>query len=552
MTIVKAEKPSIHVPDEHGKKDSPPDGDAPAGAAPHSPSLPPAERRYARGGLFWVIAPVVALAGYFAWNQFMGGAGVAPTTADALPRVALATDVADAVIVPTEVRDRLGLATAAAIAAPEPAPLRLEGSLFLDPSRLTRVHTRFPGEVVELGVVHCAHDDEITTARPMGDPPLVPRSNSAPSTEHSHVRPIRFGDHVTQGQLLAVIWSKDLGEKKSELVDAISRLTLDRETAQRFEKLYQQGAVPERSLREMERNVESDIIAVARAERTLRSWRVSDRELNEIRAEAERIHEQKGQWDHKLDATWARVEVVAAIDGVVVEKNVAVGDVVDTGLDLFKIADLDRLDVLAHAYEEDLPLLERLKPRERQWNIGLKSGAEGATLRGNFDQIGNIIDPNQHTALVMGWVDNREGRLRVGQFVTAEVGLPADPNETAVPKAAIVDLAGEAYVFVHPEAGKPVYRRVRINREREFDHPRLGPLAYVSGAWTAALTALNKSLTETNVELARQGKPLMPLFEPLPAGTLVVVDGGLELSAELESLKSEARVAAQEAAPGRP
>ena len=40
-------------------------------------------------------------------------------------------------------------------------------------------------------------------------------------------RPLRHGDKVTVKQLLAVIWSKDLGEKKSELVDALSQLRLD-------------------------------------------------------------------------------------------------------------------------------------------------------------------------------------------------------------------------------------------------------------------------------------------------------------------------------------
>ena len=56
-----------------------------------------------------------------------------------------------------------------------------------------------------------------------------------------------------------------------------------------------------------------------------------------------------------------------------------------------------------------------------------------ALQRGEFDQIGRIIDPNQHTALVMGWVDNAQGQLRVGQFITATIDLPTGQHEVAVP-----------------------------------------------------------------------------------------------------------------------
>ena len=111
---------------------------------------------------------------------------------------------------------------------------------------------------------------------------------------------------------------------------------------------------------------------------------------------------------------------------MIIEKNVALGDLVDTSTDLFKIADLSRLRVMAHAYEEDLPALDTLKDSRRSWSVVVGAGSEDAVTRdGRFDQIGSIIDPNQHTALVMGWVDNPDGRLRVGQFVTVRVEIAA-------------------------------------------------------------------------------------------------------------------------------
>ena len=160
-----------------------------------------------------------------------------------LEQVQLVPGERETIRVPLHVIKALGVKTFRVEEGQPPAPLRLEGSLFPDPNRLTHVHTRFPGEVVEIGLIEGPSDE------PERRGELVQR-------------PIRFGDTVHKNQLLAVVWSKDLGEKKSELIDAWSRLFLDQETLKRLDELYKTGAIPERSLREAERNVESDLIAV--------------------------------------------------------------------------------------------------------------------------------------------------------------------------------------------------------------------------------------------------------------------------------------------------
>ncbi|HEX3871154.1 MAG TPA: hypothetical protein VHV77_11990, partial [Pirellulales bacterium] len=130
--------------------------------------------------------------------------------AEALPHVELVASMANTLEVPHEVAGVMHLKTVEVESAPPPTPLKLEGSLFLDPNRLTHVHTRFPGEVVELGT--------------------FTRSAASEHAGRRDERTLRFGDQVEKGQLLAVVWSKDLGEKKSEMIDALSRLKLDQET----------------------------------------------------------------------------------------------------------------------------------------------------------------------------------------------------------------------------------------------------------------------------------------------------------------------------------
>src|SRR5215469_5080706 len=195
--------------------------------------------------------------------------------------------------------------------APAPEPLRLPGYLLVDPNSLVPVHSRFPGEVVRIG-----------------------QTEEVNGHGERHLRAIRFGDNVKANQLLAVIWSTDIGQKKSELVDALSKLALD-ETILRNLRNAGGTAVPERNLIEAERNVEADKILVNSARRTLRSWRLTEEEIDAVIEESKQL---RGSQQLTAAArTWSELQIWAPRDGVVLEKNVNVGEVVDTDDNLFKV-----------------------------------------------------------------------------------------------------------------------------------------------------------------------------------------------------------------------
>ena len=57
---------------------------------------------------------------------------------------------------------------------------------------------------------------------------------------------------------------------------------------------------------------------------------------------------------------WGRVTLRAPFDGIIVERNVHMDEmVVDNTVNLFQIADVSRLLVIASCPEEALPILER-------------------------------------------------------------------------------------------------------------------------------------------------------------------------------------------------
>jgi len=363
-----------------------------------------------------------------------------PQALDAEPPVKLVSAPNAAMQLSPGVVAALGIKTSRVETAPKHERLNLSGSLFLDANRMVRVHGRFGGEVVSVGLVVADG-----TPAPLNSPP-------------PGARPLRLGDHVTKGQLVAVIWSKDVGEKKSDLVNSLSQLYLDKAQLERLQKLPK-GVVPEKLVHEAERTYEGDMIEVERVERTLRSWRLTEDEIQEVRDEAARIHQDLNR-SRAGDKHWAEVDVYAPFDGVILEKNITVGDIVDTSLDLFKIADLTTLGVLANVFEEDLPALEALPKSERKWTVKLKSQPKSEGYPGTFEVIGNIVDPSQHTLAVMGYLANPKGHLRVGQFITTTVELPASSNEVMIPDGALVEAGSGRNVFVASDVeGCQVTRR---------------------------------------------------------------------------------------------
>ncbi|MCA9236521.1 MAG: efflux RND transporter periplasmic adaptor subunit [Planctomycetales bacterium] len=384
-----------------------------------------------------ILVTLVAMAAYRpVWDWFQARpAAPASTAATETLAVELAPGIDNAVIVRPEVVDQLGIKTAEVESGALADELVLSGTLGIDPTRLQEVRTRFPGEVVELG----------KTA--------------------DGARTLQFGDPVKQGQLLAVVWSRELGEKKSELIDALVQFELDTTTLQRLEGLYREGSVPEREYREAARAVEVDANAVARVTRTLHMWRVGDEELAAVQNEAKRLIADRGAAPGEEAGGWARAEVRAALDGVLLEFNVAVGDVASIDDILFQVGDLGRLQVVAFAYEEDLPRLDRLPPEHRDWTVSVPAAPQLPAQMGAIDRLGRIVDPVQHTVAVMGWVDNAAGLLRGGQFVSAVVALPPPPGEAIIPATALIEKGGEKLVFVQQDA-KPLFvqRRVALSR----------------------------------------------------------------------------------------
>ncbi len=467
-----------------------------------------------------VLLPILVIPIAFAWAYQTGklpwmksNAENNDATANDAPGVKLVKDKPNSLRVPQEVREALGMRKgsvdqiAVADLPSRGLPLVMPGSTALDPAHLIRVRVRFaPAEMVEIGKI----DD------PHASPGEIPPRR----------RDLQAGDPVKKGDLLAVLFSVDLGNKKNDLFDALSQLRLDEEVLKRAEA--HAAAVPEVFLLNAQRNVQADINAVSRAENTLKTWEISEEEIQAVRDEVKNYSSDQDCRDKEKDRLkqWARVELRAPVDGFVIEQNVALHEtVVDNTTNLFQIAKVDPLIVLASVPEDDLPALQELKVQTRN-HIGWTVNAVGTQpIAGYVDDIGYLIDPNQHTAVVRGHIPNPDGLLRAGQFVTATVELLPPKDVVEVPIGALVEDGKDSIVFVQTDPKEPVYTMRRVEVTDRFDR-------------TAYVRSVPVTKKGEDRAAGDAGQASLPT-EPLKKGERVVTTGALEFKSALENKQSE-------------
>ncbi len=151
----------------------------------------------------------------------------------------------------------------------------------------------------------------------------------------------------------------------------------------------------------------------------------------------------------QLKGEGASVAVTAPISGVIVEADLAGGEVVESGKVVYRIADLSRVWIEADLFERDLK------------NVSVGDKAEivtpafpGRVFSGRMEQLGGSVDPNSRTIKGLFVVENRDESLRLNMSATLIVAQGERRTSLAVRSDAIVRSGIRTVVFVHttPEA----------------------------------------------------------------------------------------------------
>lgn len=283
---------------------------------------------------------------------------------------------------------------------------------------------------------------------------------AAPLAARVEQQTVTVGDSVRSGQILLRLRSLQAQELQRELSQSASQADLAARSRARDEQLLAEGLIPAARL-------EASRAADTQA-RTLHEERLRALRLNGLRAEAP-----------------GEMSLTSPLAGVVIEAPLTVGQRVEAGEALMRVADLSTLWI-----ELTVPVAEADALR-----AGDAVQVEGVAATGRILGSGDVVDPATQTVRVRAEIANPPGargrRLRPGQSIEAGVALRGAGLLT-LDAAAVLRHRGRSVVFVETAPGSYRLQAVTVQggQGARLAVGGLAPGSVVVVRGTAALLAL--------------------------------------------------------------
>ena len=239
---------------------------------------------------------------------------------------------------------------------------------------------------------------------------------------HAHL-----GNTVNKGETLALINSSELSGSQLAYLKARSEKELHRRNMERAKTLFDADVISAAELHRRENEYEIAAAETRAAQDQLRVLGVSAKSIERL-------------------ATTGAIDsvagVVATIQGVVVERKIATGQVVQPSDVLFAVADLSRVWAVAQVPEQQI---SQVKVGQ---SVSIEVPAlENEKLVGKLIYVGQTVNPDTRTVLVRTELDNTSGRLKPSML--ASMLIESTPvKRVVVPTTAVVRQDDADHVFV--------------------------------------------------------------------------------------------------------
>jgi cobalt-zinc-cadmium efflux system membrane fusion protein len=248
---------------------------------------------------------------------------------------------------------------------------------------------------------------------------------------------------VSVGSSLALLDSTELGEARAEHAKAVALLDLAKSNVEREKRLFEQKISPQKDLLAAQAEERRAEVEVRMLHEKLRLYGLSAGEIN------------------GSNAAPSRYMVRAPGPGIVLEKEITQGEVIEAGKKVFTISDLSTVWVLLNIYEKDLAKVRR--------GTSVKIQTEsypGEIFAGKVAYIGDVLDPQNRTVSLRVEVPNPNRRLKPGMFATAEVVTGgASAKGIVIPSSAIQKIEGKPAAFVRQNDGSFAKRDLDLGKE---------------------------------------------------------------------------------------
>ena len=254
----------------------------------------------------------------------------------------------------------------------------------------------------------------------------------------------QLGNEVKKGDTLALINSSELSNSQLAYLKARSEKEFHRRTVQRAKTLFEADVISAAELQRRESEYEVASAQTRAAQDQLRVLGVNFKAMEELATTG------------AIDSV---ASVMATIKGVVVERKVTTGQVVQPADVLFTVADLSRVWAVAQVPEQQVA----------QVKVGQSVRIEVPALQneqllGKLIYVGQTVNPETRTVLVRTELDNTSGRLKPSML--ASMLIESTPKkQLVIPTSAVVREQDADYVFIEEKPGSFRLKPVRLSSE---------------------------------------------------------------------------------------
>jgi cobalt-zinc-cadmium efflux system membrane fusion protein len=269
---------------------------------------------------------------------------------------------------------------------------------------------------------------------------------SAPVTGRVTELPVMEGQAVQSGEVIARIHSTQLSEVQSGLLKALSERRVAERALERARRLLEAGVIGEAELQRREAEVQQANIELAGLRDQLRLLGFSNAALERLES------------SRAMNPT---AQVVASIDGIVLDRRVTIGQVVQAAEVLCILADLSTLWLVADVPEEAAGAVEVGKLVEAE-----VPALPGYKIRGKIDFVSATVNPETRTVRIRMDIPNARRRLKPAMLATVVLTENAE-RQRVLPPEAIVRESNQDYIFVQTSGRTFRLRRVSLGLEMD-------------------------------------------------------------------------------------
>ena len=298
----------------------------------------------------------------------------------------------------------------------------------------------------------------------------------------------RIGDHVNEGKPLLIVRSTDIEQVESDLLQnmqqvrsdlkqalvqidcdtatAAAQVKLSEKVYQRLKSLVEEKIASQADFQAAQTQFVKDQIAVDSLKRKREATiSLSGEKLKLVTEPAKTKLRLLGVSDEEIcdviksQAVNPLVPVLSPEDGIIVERLVNVGELIDPSKPLFTVGDFHSVWLKADVFEKDIPKVSLEQPIELQ----VDSFPE-RLFTGKLDYVANQVDSDTRTLLVRAEVANPQNLLKPKMFGRMRI-MVGQYQALAVPITAVQDAKTEKVVYV--AAGPDVFeeRKVKLGTE---------------------------------------------------------------------------------------